>query len=92
MSYLSIEFAVVFILFFLLYWLFRRSVAIQNGLLLVASYWIIGLFSVDFALILGGYTTVIYLLSTGIIYGRSPKFWLISAIVVGVGNLALFKY
>ena len=92
MSYLSIEFAVVFILFFLLYWLFRRSVAIQNGLLLVASYWIIGLFTIDFALILAGYTTVIYLLSTGISYGRSPKFWLITAVVVAIGNLALFKY
>lgn len=92
MSYLSIEFAAIFVLFFLVYWSFRRSVAIQNAILLVSSYLIVGLFNINFAFILGAYTGIIYALSTSIAYSPRPKFWLISACVVAIGNLAVFKY
>lgn len=92
MSYLSIEFGAIFVLFFLVYWAFRPSIAIQNLILLVSSYLIVGLFNINFALILGGYTTAIYLLSSGICYSPRPKLWLVSSIVVAIGNLAIFKY
>ena len=92
MSYLSIEFAAIFVLFFLLYWSFRSRVAIQNLILLVSSYLIVGLFNINFALILGGYSVVLYLLSTGIVYSLRPKMWLILSIVAAIGNLAVFKY
>lgn len=92
MSYLSIEFSAVFVVFFLIYWSLRSSVALQNTLLLVSSYLIIGLFNVNFAVIIGVYSTVIYLLSSGIVYSPRPKLWLVAAIIAGIGNLAVFKY
>lgn len=92
MSYLSIEFAAIFVLFFLFYWSFRPSVAIQNVILLISSYLIVGLFNINFALILGGYTTIIYLLSSCILYSPRPKLWLIVSVIVAIGNLAVFKY
>lgn len=92
MSYLSIEFGAIFVLFFLVYWAFRPYVAIQNLILLISSYLIVGLFNINFALILGGYTAVIYLLSSCILYSPRPKLWLITAVIVAIGNLAVFKY
>lgn len=92
MSYLSIEFGAIFVLFFLVYWAFRPYVAVQNLILLISSYLIVGLFNINFALILGSYTAVIYLLSSCIVYSPRPKLWLVSAVVVAIGNLAVFKY
>lgn len=92
MSYLSIEFATIFVLFFLLYWSLRPFIGLQNGLLLVSSYLIVGLFSIEFAIILASYTVIIYLLSTAIHSSRKPQLWLAIAIIAGIGNLAVFKY
>ncbi|MBS7833362.1 MBOAT family protein [Wohlfahrtiimonas chitiniclastica] len=92
MSYLSIEFAAAFVPFFVLYWCLRLVPALQNALLLIVSYVLIALFNVDFALILGAYTVVIYLLSTGIAYSPHRKLWLTVAIIAAIGNLAVFKY
>ncbi|WP_026878301.1 MBOAT family O-acyltransferase [Ignatzschineria larvae DSM 13226] len=92
MSYLSIEFATIFVLFFLLYWSLRPFIGLQNGLLLVSSYLVVGLFSLQFAIILASYTIVIYLLSTAIHSSRKPKLWLTIAVIAGIGNLAVFKY
>ena len=92
MSYLSIEFSAIFILFFGVYWSFRSSVAIQNLILLISSYLIVGLFNIHFAMILGSYTVVLYLLSTGIVYSLRPKLWLAISVIAAVGNLAVFKY
>ncbi|UNM96532.1 MBOAT family protein [Ignatzschineria rhizosphaerae] len=92
MSYLSIEFAAIFVAFFLIYWIFRSRVAIQNLILLISSYLIVGLFNINFALILGSYSVILYLLSTGIVYSLRPKLWLIISVVAAIGNLAVFKY
>lgn len=92
MSYLSIEFSAIFILFFLIYWSFRPTIAVQNLILLVSSYLLVALFNIHFAFILGGYTVILYLLSTGIVYSVRPKFWLVLSIIAAIGNLAIFKY
>ncbi|MCO6524546.1 MAG: MBOAT family protein [Candidatus Schmidhempelia sp.] len=92
MSYLSIEFTIIFMLFFALYWCFKQHIKIQNWLLLIASYSIVGFFQLSFALILAGYTIIIYLLSQIIYYRQDKKRWLTIAIIVTVGNLVIFKY
>lgn len=92
MSYLSIEFAAIFVLFFLVYWSFRSRVALQNLILLISSYLIVGLFNINFALILGSYSVILYLLSTGIVYSLRPRLWLFISVIAAIGNLAVFKY
>ncbi|WP_392566718.1 MBOAT family O-acyltransferase [Utexia brackfieldae] len=92
MSYLSIEFAVSFIVFFGIYWGLKRHIVLQNSLLLIVSYVIVGLFNIHFALILAGYTIIIYLLSIGIAHSSAPRGWLVLACIVAVVNLAIFKY
>ncbi|NUF49287.1 MBOAT family O-acyltransferase [Gilliamella sp. ESL0250] len=93
MSYLSIEFGLLFIAFFALYWGCYRSPKIQNLLLLVSSYLIVGSYSWQFALILFIYTCAIYLFSVMIAASdRHAKRWLFLGLCVSIVNLALFKY
>ncbi|OCG68374.1 poly(beta-D-mannuronate) O-acetylase [Gilliamella sp. Nev5-1] len=93
MSYLSIEFCLLFIAFFALYWGCRLSPKTQNILLLVVSYLIVGSYSWRFSLILFIYTCVIYFFSVMIAASeRHAKRWLILGLCVSVINLALFKY
>lgn len=93
MSYLSIEFGLLFIAFFALYWGCCFSPNLQNKLLLIASYLIVASYSWQFALILLVYTCVIYLFSLAIASSqRHAKRWLILALCVSIMNLALFKY
>jgi D-alanyl-lipoteichoic acid acyltransferase DltB (MBOAT superfamily) len=92
-SYLSIEFGLLFIAFFALYWGCYRSPKIQNILLLVASYLVVGSYSWQFSLILFIYTCMIYLFSVMIVASEyHAKRWLAFGICVSVLNLALFKY
>ncbi|OCG41324.1 poly(beta-D-mannuronate) O-acetylase [Gilliamella sp. Fer2-1] len=93
MSYLSIEFCLLFIAFFALYWGCRLSPKTQNTLLLVVSYLIVGSYSWRFSLILFIYTCVIYFFSVMIAASeRHAKRWLILGLCVSIINLALFKY
>ncbi len=92
MSYLSIEFSAVFLLFFIVYWCFKSRAEIQNVILVISSYCLVGLFNIDFALILASYSIVIYLLSSCISYSSHSKFWLVISLIVAIGNLAVFKY
>ncbi|WP_370519424.1 MBOAT family protein [Gilliamella sp. Pas-s27] len=92
-SYLSIEFGLLFIVFFALYWGCYRSPKIQNSLLLVASYLVVGSYSWQFSLILFIYTCVIYLFSVMIAASEHhAKRWLVLGLCVSIINLALFKY
>ncbi len=68
MSYISIEFAVSFLILFIVYWLARPLPRLQNGLLLLASYGLLASFNYWFAIHLVVYTLVIYLLSLGIAF------------------------
>jgi D-alanyl-lipoteichoic acid acyltransferase DltB (MBOAT superfamily) len=92
-SYLSIEFGLLFIAFFALYWGCYRLPKIQNILLLVASYLVVGSYSWQFSLILFIYTCMIYFFSVMIVASEyHAKRWLAFGICVSVLNLALFKY
>lgn len=92
MSYLSIEFALCFLAFFLLYWLFAGFRRGQNTLLLLASYALLASFSVGFALHLAVYSCVVYALSVLIAYGGHRRFWLLTSLLVSIVNLFVFKY
>lgn len=93
MSYLSIEFGILFVAFFAFYWAYSLLPKVQNMLLLVFSYVIVASYSWQFALILFSYTCVIYLFALLINASkRHAKFWLILGLCVSIINLALFKY
>ena len=92
MSYLSIEFGVLFTIFFLLYWILKSKPVFQNALLLIVSYAIVASFNINFFVILLSYTFVLYGLSFPIYYSRNSSFWLGIAIVAAIVNLCFFKY
>ncbi|RBJ83610.1 MBOAT family protein [Pseudomonas sp. MWU12-2534b] len=91
-SYLSIEFGLCFILFFVLYWGLGFSLRLQNALLLAASYAILASFSLNFLYILLGYTALVYLL--GLLSQRYPgRGWVNGLMLLLVlGAFYLFKY
>ena len=92
MSLLSIEFGCLFPVFLLIYWLFRTRPAIQNILILIASYGILLSFHYYFALVLAIYTIVIYGLSCKISQQPDKKIWFVLTIIAAVLNLGVFKY
>ncbi|AWM78965.1 MBOAT family protein [Gammaproteobacteria bacterium ESL0073] len=93
MSYLSIEFSVVFPIFFLLYWILIKKPALQNVLLLIASYAIVATFDIKFLAILVTYSVVLYVLSFPIYHSKKRSgLWLALAISVAIINLCFFKY
>jgi len=91
-SYLSIEFGLCFILFFLVYWSVCWSTRLQNVLLLTASYAILASFSLDFLYILLGYTALVYLL--GLLSERFPGRSFVNGLMLllVLGCFYLFKY
>lgn len=92
MSYLSIEFALAFLAFFALYWLCRKRMDWQNGLLLLGSYAFYAKLDWRFALILAVYTLLLTLISSRMLDSVRPKRWLRMGLLMAVGNLAVFKY
>lgn len=93
MSYLSIEFGLLYIVFFALYWACRLLPKLQNNLLLVASYLIVCSYSWQFALILFVYSGAIYIFSVIISASKHhAKLWLTIGLCASIINLALFKY
>ncbi len=91
MSYLSIEFALSFLLLFTLYWSLPNA-RWQNALLTLASYGLLSCFSVNFALQLMIYAVVIYGLSWLMTRYAHPRRWLFVSIGVAIINLFIFKY
>ncbi len=95
MPIISIEFALFFVLFFALYWSFRASPRIQNGLLLVAGLgW---LFSIHwgFALNVIAFALVVNIVGIRIHSAQSletRKSWLIFGVSLILLGLATFKY
>ncbi len=92
MSLLSIEFGCLFPVFLLIYWLLRTRPALQNKLLLLASYGILLSFHYYFALVIGVYTVVIYVLSCKIHQHPDKNKWFTVAIIAAILNLGIFKY
>lgn len=93
MSYLSIEFGLIFVVLFAIYWAFRLLPKFQNNLLLISSYLIVASYSVQFAVILFSYTCVIYFFSIMIATSKKhAKRWLVLGLSAAIINLTLFKY
>ncbi|WP_159566615.1 MBOAT family O-acyltransferase [Budvicia diplopodorum] len=94
MSFFSLDFSYYFVIFFLLYWLLRPYVAVQNYLLIAASYLFVYSFSIGSAVILFGYSIFIYLLgrlsTSNRLSGKKPVYILLTALVVSC--FTLFKY
>ena len=93
MSYLSIEFSVLFIVFLPVYWGLARYPNGQNWLLLFVSYAIVSSYSLQFALILFVYTCAVHFFACGIYHSKQhAKSWLVVALCIVTTNLAVFKY
>ena len=93
-SFLSIEFALSFILFFAIYWVFRNKPQIQNLILVITSYLLVFLMAGGLAItILFIFSLIVYLIS--ILMDRYillKKKLLISGIVITLIQLSIFKY
>lgn len=92
MSYLSIEFALSFFVFLSIYWLAQPYPRWQNALLLVGSYAFYCSINWRFALILAGYSCMIYGMGRVMAQSSVPRRWLTGALILGVGCLLSFKY
>ncbi|TDF85893.1 MBOAT family protein [Pseudomonas sp. H9] len=91
-SFLSIEFGLSFILFFVIYWSLCWSFRLQNVLLLAASYALVASFSLNSLYVLLGYTVLVYLL--GLLGERYPgrRFSYLLVLLLVLGCFYLFKY
>lgn len=95
MPFLSIEFALCFMLFLPIYWHFQRQPRTQNGLLLLASlaylasvHWAVVLAVVWFALAISRLANIIYLQKQR----QTRQKWFILGIILSLANLGFFKY
>ncbi|TLD95780.1 MBOAT family O-acyltransferase [Helicobacter trogontum] len=92
MIFFTLEFAIVFLLFFCLYWALKHIGKIyQNALLLLFNYAVLLWINPYFALVVAIYTLVIYLFSS-LIYMYETKIMLTLSLGLVVLNLAFFKY
>ncbi|MBU3677197.1 MAG: MBOAT family protein, partial [Chitinophagaceae bacterium] len=95
MLFNSLEYFLFLPLVFVLYWfVFKQNRTIQNGLILIASYFFYGWWSWEFMLLLMLSTLLDYLYGFGV---ASPnrnkaKFFLWLSIINNLGILAVFKY
>lgn len=95
MPILSIEFALFFLAFFLLYWAVAGFVSVQNLLLLAAGlawlYWLHPWFLLALCL----YTLIIHVIAQNMVFSLSAqarRAWLISGIAAATAILLFFKY
>lgn len=92
-SFLSIEFALLFIVFFSIYWSFRNKPNIQNQLILIASYAIIYLMAgVVATSVLFVFSNLVFFIGRQIEKNEHKKNWLIVGVLLVIVNLCFFKY
>ncbi|SNS42311.1 D-alanyl-lipoteichoic acid acyltransferase DltB, MBOAT superfamily [Pseudomonas japonica] len=91
-SLLSIESALCFIVFFVLYWSLCWSTRLQNVVLLAASYGLAASFSPFALYVLFAYTLAVY--GLGLLAARCPGRWFsyLALLVLVLGCFYLFKY
>ena len=96
MLFNSLGFAVFLPVVFILYWyVVNKNLAIQNGFLLLASYFFYGCWDWRFLFLLIAISLFNYLVGIRIGPGnkeRSKGIWLIIGLTVNIGSLAVFKY
>jgi alginate O-acetyltransferase complex protein AlgI len=96
MRFDSLDFALFFPLVFVLYWtVSRRSVHVQNSMLLGASYFFYACWDWRFLFLLA-FSTALDFVSGLLIHGSPTKArkrtWLLISVCVNLGFLGLFKY
>jgi len=91
MTYFSLEFSILMLAFFAIYWLFKKSYKTQNVLILLFSYGIYILINPFFALILFLYTFFIHYFAL-LIFVRRKFYIFASCLFFVLLNLAFFKY
>lgn len=95
MPFLSIEFALFFLLFLPLYWLCRPSPRLQNLLLLAAGLgWLVYIAPLA-ALALAAFSLAVSLLAQLLTRSRSTaarRWWLGAGVVLALANLVFFKF
>ncbi|OPA72721.1 hypothetical protein BB381_04900 [Campylobacter pinnipediorum subsp. caledonicus] len=91
MTFFSIEFALIFIMFFVTYWMFYKNYKIQNYIILFFNYMLIFSFSPYFTLIVLLHTCFISYFGLFIAY-RENKNALFSGLLVTILFLCFFKY
>ena len=96
MTFLSTTFACFFVLVFLVHWgLQKRGTKAQNGFLLLTSYFFYGTWDWKFLLLFVALSLVNFLAGLGMDRYTIPsrrKMVLVSALILNIGNLFLFKY
>ena len=95
MPFLSIEFALFFLLFLPLYWLCRPSPRLQNLLLLAAGLgWLVYIAPLA-AMALAAFSLAVSLLAQLLTRSRSTaarRWWLGAGVVLALANLVVFKF
>ncbi|MDO4674008.1 MBOAT family O-acyltransferase [Campylobacter sp.] len=91
MIYFSLEFSVLMIAFFAIYWLFRENFRVQNALILTFSYGIYTLINPYFSLILLVYTFFIHYFAL-LIFVRRKRYIFFTCLAFAILNLCVFKY
>ncbi|MBZ7964780.1 MBOAT family O-acyltransferase [Campylobacter sp. 2457A] len=91
MTYFSLEFSILMMAFFAIYWLFYDNYKIQNILILTFSYLIYFLINPYFALILFVYTFFIHYFSL-LIFVQKKRYVFMTCIAFVILNLCFFKY
>lgn len=91
MTYFSLEFSVMMIAFFAIYWVFKDKIHIQNLLVLLFSYLVYILINPYFALVLFVYTFFIHYFAL-VIFVRHKKYIFVLCLSFIVLNLCFFKY
>lgn len=95
MLFNSFEFLVFLPIVFTLYWFVcQKSLKTQNLLILLASYFFYGWWSLPFLGLLIGSTILDYLLAFAISKPpvKTSKFWLTISVILNLGILGIFKY
>lgn len=91
MTYFSLEFSILMIAFFPIYWAFKNDYKIQNILILIFSYIIYILINPYFALVLFIYTFFIHYFAL-LIFVRRKRYIFATCMAFIILNLCFFKY
>src|SRR6187455_2752939 len=94
MQFDSFAFAIFFVVFFSLYWVFSKQLSIQNGLLLISSYIFYAWWDYRFLFLLIFSTLLDYVTGWKIAQSnsRGRVIWLLISVIVNLGFLGFFKY
>lgn len=91
MTYFSLDFSIMMLVFFALYWAFKEKYLTQNLLILGFSYIIYILINPYFALVLFVYTFFIHYFAL-LIFVRQKKNIFMACLAFAILNLCFFKY